>query len=113
MARARKQDVTRAVTRPARGVRRLVKRIASQPGVSMLQPGPLEGKRGVRRLIKRDPSDGLTMPEANKITETHTDLGGAADGGVRVVRQGSDYNKPTGAGVRVIPPPTSGRLRRR
>lgn len=49
--------------------RRLVKRIAGQPGVPGFRQGSSFGKRSVRRLLKRDESIGLSMPEANQLTK--------------------------------------------
>jgi hypothetical protein len=40
-------------------------------------------KASVRRVMVRDPSRGITLPQADKLTETHIDLvGGAAKGSV-------------------------------
>jgi hypothetical protein len=92
MARYTRADNARAAQKGTRAVSRKVKTISGQPGMPLTQPAPAEGKRSIRRLIKRDPLVGLSMPEADRITDTHTDVGGPGGyrgAGVKVKRDPS------------------------
>lgn len=92
--RVTRADNARAASGP--GVRILSARLPGEPSASKLVAGVQEGKRSIRRLLKRDPNlGGTSMPEADKITTTHTDVGGS--GGYRGVRVLAKSNDPQSA----------------
>jgi hypothetical protein len=104
------------VTSGARGVRRLAKSVKGQPSVLLKRPSST-ALRGVRTLIRRDPSKGITQPEARKALLTNQSI---VAGGVRVdsrsqtapVISKSKVTSPL-AGQTKIRPPRLGPLKRR
>lgn len=106
------------VTGGARRVRTLVKSVSGQPASSLLRPGT-NAYRGVRTLIKRNPSDGLTQPEARQALLTSTAIqakGVSVDGGGRAARGAIKVKAGIVApnrGKTVVRPPRLGRLKRR
>lgn len=71
---------TSAETQKTAGVKVLTSQAAfnvGRPGFKGRIPGPVDGKLSVKRVMKVDPRDGLSLPAANKITNTHVDLIGS------------------------------------
>jgi len=106
-------------------MRRLVRRVAKQPGVGLLRnniPGPsydgktlkpIFGKRRVRTLMKL-PNDGQGDPDANIVTTHGVKAGASSEGASTAVR--SRTTAPN-SGKSVIKPPNpagkGGRIGRR
>jgi hypothetical protein len=74
-----KGETTAAQTQKTAGVKVLTGQAAfavGRPGFKGRIPGPVDGKLSVNRVMRVDPRDGLTLPAANKITNTHVDIVG-------------------------------------
>lgn len=94
-----------AVTRGARGVRRLVATYAGEPASRLLSPGA-DRIRGVRTLIKKDIAKGVTQPEYRQamLMDQGVHMSGKTQG-VTIRQQRPETPTPTRANVRVIKPP--------
>jgi hypothetical protein len=74
-----KGETTGAMTQPKTGVQVLTGQAAlyvGRPGFGGRIPGPIDGKVSVKRVIKVDPRDGLSLPAADKFTNSHVDIVG-------------------------------------
>jgi len=74
-----KGETTGAMTQPKSGVQVLTGQAAlfvGRPGFGGRIPGPVDGKTPVKRVIKVDPRDGLSLPAADKFTNSHVDIVG-------------------------------------
>lgn len=101
-------ETTGAMTQKTASVKVLTSQAAfnvGRPGFKGRIPGPVDGKLSVKRVMKVDPRNGLTLPAASKITNTHVDLIGSSN--PKVVAQplvGSPQSYD-GGGRKSIPAP--------
>lgn len=92
-------------------MRRLGKKVPGEPGFSFFRAGPRGTKQSIRRLIKRDESKGITMPEADRITESHIAINGP--GSVKVLAKSNASTTSFGSGSKVVSKASRGPLRKR
>lgn len=95
-------------------VRRLVAPRAGQPGEPLTRftfpviPKPVFPKAKIRTLIKRDVAKGVTMPEANNMTDTPGVVTGGTGGykGATVMHQQPLVPPSPAKNLRVVAPPS-------